>query len=239
METYRLLVSFFVNVYIGKLYSSLISLLEDEARGIALRYACLVLTLHIDWCDSLINLVLLHHVAVLAALLALVVGCVVRHRLLSRVGVGMSTDSPKLGSLSLDLWSLRLNVGGVRMNLLNISGGVNQYWYLRSSLVNLRGGRGKHCSGLSNYLVILSINALTQTFVEKLCHQSRSLLSNVVDLIDVLPVVVYRDCSVNLVSIALLGLTTFKMIEVRVYRNVALTVLDFLANLPIRILALL
>ena len=62
---------------------------------------------------------------------------------------------------------------------------------------------------------------------------------NVVDLIDVLPVVVYRNCSVNLVSVALLGLTTFKMIEVRVYRNIALTVLDFPADLPIRILALL
>ena len=100
------------------------SLLEDEARGIALRYACLVLTLHIDWSDSLINLVLLHHVAVLTVLLALVVGCVVGNRLLSRVGVSMSTDSSKMGSLSLDMWSLRLD-DGVRMNLLNVSG-VNQ-----------------------------------------------------------------------------------------------------------------
>ena len=100
------------------------SLLEDEARGIALRYACLVLTLHIDWSDSLINLVLLNYVAALAVLLALVVGCVVGHRLLSRVGVGMSIDSSKMGSLSLDMWSLRLD-HSVRMNLLNVSG-VNQ-----------------------------------------------------------------------------------------------------------------
>lgn len=141
------LVSFFVNVYIGKLYSSLMSLLEDEARGFALRYACLVLTLHIDWSDSLINLVMLHHEAVLAVLLALVAGCVVGHRLLSRVGVGWSTESPKMGSLSLDMWSLCLDVGVLRMSLSNVSGREKKNWNLRCSLVNLRGRRGKHCSG--------------------------------------------------------------------------------------------